>query len=326
MQNVPVVVTETRIGGYTINAISARELHAYLGSKRQFANWIKDRIEKYGFVRDIDYICFKKFVKGASPGEANVSSIEYTISIDMAKELAMVENNARGRAVRHYFIQIERRYQDRSAQIGTVTNVPVLDYARVTSLDLKRIDEALGQLKACVPESRRHSLVCQAWKDLWQIAGGRRDSRWLLPAERMPHYLSYLSERAEYEMENKARAIAGAQISRVQKSASASGGASKQPERDYGIAEAVGQLSQYQLDQSALFDFLCAHHLLNAEGKPMERFVTMGYFLALSPEGDAAGNAPWQRVRITGKGIQFLNGLLSNSVAPRQLPLLAANA
>lgn len=44
-------------------AVSARELHRFLESKQEFANWIRNRIEKYGFVENQDYEVFDKFIK-----------------------------------------------------------------------------------------------------------------------------------------------------------------------------------------------------------------------------------------------------------------------
>ena len=87
-------------------AVNARELYEFLGSKRQFANWIKERIESYEFVENVDYVVFNNFVKNPKGGR---SSIEYAITVTMAKELAMVENNAKGKEVRKYFIECERQ-------------------------------------------------------------------------------------------------------------------------------------------------------------------------------------------------------------------------
>ena len=86
--------------------VNARELYEFLGSKRQFANWIKERIESYEFVENVDYVVFNKIVKNPKGGR---SSIEYAITVTMAKELAMVENNAKGKEVRKYFIECERQ-------------------------------------------------------------------------------------------------------------------------------------------------------------------------------------------------------------------------
>ena len=44
--------------------INARELHEKLGNKRKFADWIKQRIEKYSFSENQVFIRFHNFVKG----------------------------------------------------------------------------------------------------------------------------------------------------------------------------------------------------------------------------------------------------------------------
>ena len=65
--------------------VNARELHGFLGSKQQFADWIKNRIEKYDFEESIDFVVFHKDMKNSKGGR---SSIEYAITVTMAKELA----------------------------------------------------------------------------------------------------------------------------------------------------------------------------------------------------------------------------------------------
>lgn len=48
--------------------VSARELHKFLESRRDFSNWIKDRIEKYGFVENQDFEVFNNFGENPSGG------------------------------------------------------------------------------------------------------------------------------------------------------------------------------------------------------------------------------------------------------------------
>lgn len=82
-----------------------RALHTFLESKQEYANWIKNRIEKYGFVEGVDYVSLDKIIKreiGAT------TRIDHILTIDMAKQLAMVENNDKGAEVRRYFIECER--------------------------------------------------------------------------------------------------------------------------------------------------------------------------------------------------------------------------
>lgn len=99
-------ITSGTIGNITQLTVDARALHSVLEVKRDFSNWIKGRISKYSFKENEDFIVFAK--SGENPlGGRN--SIEYRLSVNMGKELAMVENNERGRMVRRYFIECERR-------------------------------------------------------------------------------------------------------------------------------------------------------------------------------------------------------------------------
>ena len=86
-------------------AVSARELHQFLGAKRDFSTWIKERIEKYQFIENQDYEVFPNFGENPKGGRP---LIEYALSIDMAKELSMIENNEMGRMARRYFIECEK--------------------------------------------------------------------------------------------------------------------------------------------------------------------------------------------------------------------------
>ena len=82
--------------------VSARELYKFLESKRDFTTWIKDRINQYGFIDGEDFT-LHKFV------ERKTWKHDYIISIDMAKELSMVEQNKKGREARKYFIECEKQ-------------------------------------------------------------------------------------------------------------------------------------------------------------------------------------------------------------------------
>lgn len=87
-------------------AVNARDLHAFLESKQQFADWIKSRINQYGFVENQDYQILASETYEASWGGNN--KVEYALSIDMSKELSMVEKTKKGKEARSYFIDCER--------------------------------------------------------------------------------------------------------------------------------------------------------------------------------------------------------------------------
>lgn len=97
------IKVENREGIATCNA---RELHEYMEVGKDFSNWIKDRIEKYGFIEGIDFTPELAESNGGRPSK------EYYITLDMAKELSMVENNEKGKEARKYFIAIEKKAKE----------------------------------------------------------------------------------------------------------------------------------------------------------------------------------------------------------------------
>lgn len=96
-------VTVRQIGRAPAQAVNARDLHAFLSVATPFKDWMARRIEDFGFDENQDFCAFLSESTGGRPAK------EFALSIDMAKELAMVERSARGKEVRQYFIECERR-------------------------------------------------------------------------------------------------------------------------------------------------------------------------------------------------------------------------
>lgn len=94
--------------------VSARELHNALKVGKDFSTWIKGRISDYGFEENSDYQVIKgnpDFSPNSGKTVLGRPRIEYAITIGMAKELSMLENNEIGRKVRKQLIKIEEEYQ-----------------------------------------------------------------------------------------------------------------------------------------------------------------------------------------------------------------------
>lgn len=96
---------KTTVGNQLIKTINARDLHTWLESKQDFSTWIKNRIGQYGFEENVDFIKLHKKMELSKTGQ---TAIEYHITLDMAKELSMVERTEKGRAARKYFIACEQ--------------------------------------------------------------------------------------------------------------------------------------------------------------------------------------------------------------------------
>ena len=127
--------------------INARELHKKLNNKRQFANWIKQRIDKYKFLENQDFVKLNNFVM---VGNLKRPQIDYYLTIDMAKELCMVENNETGRKIRRYFIEVEKRYRE---IINTPTNIfdfmrLALNQIELNSKNIENLQFDVNELKS----------------------------------------------------------------------------------------------------------------------------------------------------------------------------------
>ena len=110
MNNI-IAINDNMISGQVLQTVNARELHEFLGSKQKFTDWIKDRINKYGFVKGEDFV----IILGRSLNNREIT--EYFLTLDMAKEISMVENNDQGREARRYFIECEKKAKTQVPQI-----------------------------------------------------------------------------------------------------------------------------------------------------------------------------------------------------------------
>ena len=99
--------------------LSARELHKFLGVTERFGNWF-ERMNQYGFQESVDYLGRKVFNT-----QAHQELQDYEITLDMAKEIAMIQRSDKGKEVRQYFLELERRWNSPE----TVMN-RALEYSR----------------------------------------------------------------------------------------------------------------------------------------------------------------------------------------------------
>lgn len=98
------------VGRDKLQTVNARELHAFLEVGKVFAAWIQERIQQYGFLENQDFVIGFPNLENQKTGRGgDRRSKDYHLTLDMAKELAMVERNDKGRQARRYFIDCERR-------------------------------------------------------------------------------------------------------------------------------------------------------------------------------------------------------------------------
>ncbi len=158
-------LNETKINDELIQTVSARELHQFLDVGRKFATWIQQRIEKYGFVENVDFLIISQNRETTDKdGKLKVSvAKEYYITLDMAKELAMVENNDKGREARKYFIECEKKLR-KSIEDSIPKTLP--DALEAYALEIRKhertkllLEEAKEVIESNKPKIRYHDIV-----------------------------------------------------------------------------------------------------------------------------------------------------------------------
>ena len=167
--------------------INARELHKMLNNKRQFANWIKQRIEQYEFIENKEYIRFNNFVKGDERGYGNKTQIEYFLSINMAKELCMVENNETGKKLRLYFIEIENRYEN---IIKNPSNI--YDFMRHAIDEIEKNSNEIKEVKSLALNNKKEieslkSMIDIKIKNNYCLASDIAEQLGLYSENKIPH-------------------------------------------------------------------------------------------------------------------------------------------
>lgn len=115
--------------------VSARELHEFLEVTTRFNDWFKRMVENYGFEENADFVAITQKRVTAQGNETTFT--EYAISLDMAKELSMVQRTERGKQARQYFIACEKK----AKQLVT-------DPLQLMKLSLQAIEQQQQELEA----------------------------------------------------------------------------------------------------------------------------------------------------------------------------------
>jgi phage anti-repressor protein len=141
------------LGGQPQQLVYARQLHEFLGVRRDFSNWIRARIDAYWFEVDVDYLRVRAGEESGtsdSPKVANQTgrgggrrSADYFLSLGMAKELAMVERTERGRQARRYFIDWEQQQRQLQRDLQAISRQAWADVVGEVRAAFHRRREAL---------------------------------------------------------------------------------------------------------------------------------------------------------------------------------------
>ncbi len=101
------------------NTVSARELHEFLEIGTRFDKWF-GRMCEYGFEENSD---FRAIAQKRPTAQSNITTyIDYEITVDMAKELSMIQRSEKGKQARQYFINCEKKLKNIKATALEISN------------------------------------------------------------------------------------------------------------------------------------------------------------------------------------------------------------
>ncbi|EFK7794856.1 phage antirepressor Ant [Escherichia coli] len=161
------------ISNETALLCNARDLHAFLGVKKVFAAWITNRISEYEFIENQDYILLSNLGKQTS-GRGGHNRKDYHLTLDTAKELAMVERNEKGRQIRRYFIECEKILRNmQPAQQFTDEEIILLCYMQVQMENAQDICKRLYPIMKELNSSYASKLYDIAFETFYAVTKNR---------------------------------------------------------------------------------------------------------------------------------------------------------
>ena len=121
--------------------VSARQLHEGLEINTRFNDWYK-RMCEYGFAENVDYQAITQKRVTAQGNETTF--MDYQISIDMAKQICMIQRTDKGKQYRQYFIDLEKAW-----------NTPEQVMARALKIANNEIDKLKADNKVLLADTER---------------------------------------------------------------------------------------------------------------------------------------------------------------------------
>ena len=149
-------LNEQTINNEMVQTVNARELHTFLEVGKVFATWIKNRLDTLGSIEGQDYLILKgesllpQTGKQTNDGRGGHNRLEYFVTLDTAKHLAMVERNDKGKQARQYFIECERKLREHQLKLAPKTYVEAL---RALADEVEAHNKTQEQLAIAAPKS-----------------------------------------------------------------------------------------------------------------------------------------------------------------------------
>lgn len=290
--------------------VSARELHDRLGVETQFSIWF-NRMTEYGFsAENGDFIAVNQKRLTAQGNETTF--VDYNVSIDMAKEICMIQRNEAGKMFRRYFIEVEKQWSQvvMSPELGIGNAL-----AKLLSLDVDSEQEKVLTANCTAVVENVRKMVVAHKEETEKLERQKREAEETIANQKMAiqtklvpycNQLVAKSERLQEENENLIDEV-------------------KTAKNDYDglynsfvsvehwmmMKEVSDRLAIKKMGRNNLYKFLQEIHVLDSANRPYHHYVDMGYFKVadtIKRTGD------WVRTytypMVSKKGLVFIEKML----------------
>lgn len=135
---------------------SGRELHDFLEVGTQYTKWF-ERMCEYGFVENIDFVLVSQKRQTNNPRNPFTEIIDHEMTIDMAKEISMIQRNEKGKQARQYFIEIEKRWNSPEMIMKRALEYADVQIKQLTTTNLV-LEQRVNELQ---PKATYYDLILQ---------------------------------------------------------------------------------------------------------------------------------------------------------------------
>jgi phage anti-repressor protein len=162
-----IAINSRQIGSDLIPTVNGRELHRELGVSKDFSDWIKAQLKRAMLSENTDYVVLPQKGENSSGGRP---ALEYHLTIEAGKHIAMLSGTAKGREVREYFLECERRTKGATlpvvrdprtaALIDALVRQDALEQEQARqATELARLQENVAVIEARTQPENKHFTV-----------------------------------------------------------------------------------------------------------------------------------------------------------------------
>lgn len=216
--NVLIQLDNSKIDGNAVKTVNARNLHALLGVGKDFSSWMKAQIDRARLVENRDFVTLtqkgerNKGVRGAS------ILVEYHLTIESAKHVAMMSGTDKGFEIRDYFIECERAAQQAALNPASMTRLQLLELAMQAEQDRLRLEQKVDVLLPKAEALDRIALAdgTLSLSDAAKTIGVQPQkefipflsaAKWIFRRARGDHWIAYQDKLQQQLLEHKVTTV-----------------------------------------------------------------------------------------------------------------------